>query len=436
MKTKNNIDIKSTLLRIVFVLIFTCTISALFGQISSDKSVFQTTTQYDGGIENDKIFVFCGANSGELVAKPANGSSGWSFSWTKWDATSGTFTIPVSSTDSSTESVISTVVDGLYRVEMSDGTSVITDKAWVLNRTLSTEKPLLVLDKKDCSGLAFLGSFSGLLQYQDTGSKIFKNVPEDMIFEFSRSGLSDVILRTTFNYQGEEKLLIDLSVFEGTEDYTLQITDKCGNVYTSDVLQSETIRISALYQIETDAELVDGGYEAPVKIKFKAENTTNIENYEWNIYKDDGGNPENLDDEDLIENGRISGVSEFDFEFVHTGKYFIKLKVSSSTCEEQYIDIKGLQIIESLVDVANYFIPGKHKNWIVKTRSLKSFHGIILNRWGRVVYEWRNPDEGWNGKINGKWASPGTYFYVITAVGREEETQKHTKKGSFTLIRK
>lgn len=57
----------------------------------------------------------------------------------------------------------------------------------------------------------------------------------------------------------------------------------------------------------------------------------------------------------------------------------------------------------------------------------------IYNRWGQRVYYSGNQKEGWDGKINGKEADAGTYFYVLRAkclTGQEE-----FKKGDFTLIR-
>ena len=54
-------------------------------------------------------------------------------------------------------------------------------------------------------------------------------------------------------------------------------------------------------------------------------------------------------------------------------------------------------------------------------QTLKTFHGKILNRYGRVVFEWtdwENEDAGWDGRLNGSTkATPGVYFYIIEAEG-------------------
>ena len=93
----------------------------------------------------------------------------------------------------------------------------------------------------------------------------------------------------------------------------------------------------------------------------------------------------------------------------------------------------------SLVDVPNVFTPngdGMNDIFKVKTRSLENFQGVILNRWGRKVYEWTDPQGGWDGRIHGKYATPGTYFYIITARGREKNNPpRYVKKGAVMLIR-
>jgi gliding motility-associated-like protein len=51
---------------------------------------------------------------------------------------------------------------------------------------------------------------------------------------------------------------------------------------------------------------------------------------------------------------------------------------------------------------------------------------IIINRWGQTLYE---GVDGWNGIIHGKPASPGTYYYIVTAKNGD------VYKGALTLIR-
>lgn len=63
-------------------------------------------------------------------------------------------------------------------------------------------------------------------------------------------------------------------------------------------------------------------------------------------------------------------------------------------------------------------------HFIFKTDSLvsiKNMHLLIFNQWGKLVYEYNKPFPYnavcWDGKINGKWANPGIYYYVYKATG-------------------
>lgn len=81
---------------------------------------------------------------------------------------------------------------------------------------------------------------------------------------------------------------------------------------------------------------------------------------------------------------------------------------------------------ESFLDVPNIFSPngdGINDYFQVKAETLKEFHGIILNRWGRKVFEWTDWQEetsGWDGMIGSSKAAPGVYFAIIDATGYDE----------------
>ena len=97
---------------------------------------------------------------------------------------------------------------------------------------------------------------------------------------------------------------------------------------------------------------------------------------------------------------------------------------------------------ESFLKIPNVFTPngdGSNDYFQVYAKSIKAFHGMILNRWGNVIYEWddwRTEEKGWDGTINGgsDIAAPGVYFYVIRYKGiyDDEETEE---KGTLELVR-
>ena len=60
-------------------------------------------------------------------------------------------------------------------------------------------------------------------------------------------------------------------------------------------------------------------------------------------------------------------------------------------------------------------------------KSIVDFHAIIFNRWGQKLFEWRDPNEGWDGTFNGKPVAQGVYFVNVKATGADGR-KFHIKK--------
>ena len=129
---------------------------------------------------------------------------------------------------------------------------------------------------------------------------------------------------------------------------------------------------------------------------------------------------------------------------------------AESGCYEPYLVVTNRNISEcrdtalldecifvdkkSKLEVPNIFSPngdGINDYFQVKAESLKSFSGIILNRYGNIVFEWtdcENEDAGWDGRITGStMAVPGVYFYIIEAEGIDNTI--YNMEGAFHLVR-
>lgn len=145
--------------------------------------------------------------------------------------------------------------------------------------------------------------------------------------------------------------------------------------------------------------------------------------------------------------GRSSAARYNDINLRYTfkdgGDYWVKLKASSpaSTSGCSYVDSIQVTVMTSLLDIPNVFTPngdGLNDEFRVAYRSIVDYHIYIVNRWGRKVYESNDPAIGWNGKINGKDAPQGTYYYVIRATGASENGgsgRKFEKSGDINLLR-
>jgi gliding motility-associated-like protein len=95
-----------------------------------------------------------------------------------------------------------------------------------------------------------------------------------------------------------------------------------------------------------------------------------------------------------------------------------------------YIDLS------ELLTLPNAFTPGagvNNKLYILKRGVAKLNYFRIYNRWGNVVYESSNLDQGWDGTFNGKPQPYDVYVYQVEAVSNNGAV--FHKHGNVTLIR-
>ena len=90
------------------------------------------------------------------------------------------------------------------------------------------------------------------------------------------------------------------------------------------------------------------------------------------------------------------------------------------------------------VYIPNVFTPngdGQNDVFYATIKGARCFDCKIYNRWGVLIYEWKDVTKGWNGTIqqSGKPASDGTYYYIIDYCSYLDVANK--KDGFITLIR-
>lgn len=276
----------------------------------------------------------------------------------------------------------------------------------------------------------------------------YKSLPAYGLYPGAQQVLYSVI------WDGKERTLMPFSDYNlpniaqlvGGEDPVdhdvpcrVKIRDRFGFEWLSD----EVIYHSYVPRARFDVDPQQG--EAPLEVVFHNE-SVNAQWFEWYLYRDtmDMRLNEVVTLEDSLLGNRIyTGEYLAPYTYEHPGNYNVKMVAVNTMGVNQCSDTISLAsyivVDSSLVDVPNVFTPngdGVNDIFKVKTRSLENFQGVILNRWGRKVYEWTDPQDGWDGRIHGKYANPGTYFYIITARGREKNSPpRYVKKGALMLIR-
>lgn len=107
----------------------------------------------------------------------------------------------------------------------------------------------------------------------------------------------------------------------------------------------------------------------------------------------------------------------------------------------QYLDQKTVHVVEIICGDPEIFVPnaftpdgdGLNDEVFVRGRNLTELEFSIYNRWGELVFQTRNQQQGWDGRHNGSDADPAVYVYQLDAVCVDGQTYFH--KGNLTLIR-
>ena len=183
--------------------------------------------------------------------------------------------------------------------------------------------------------------------------------------------------------------------------------------------------------MKLEGELSEGS--APIRILFTGYPTPTAVYRKWEMATDP-------DFENVI---LQYNQDEVDYTFYDAGTYYMRYMVANDvgSCES-YGDTYTINVSESQLgsgprgDLPNAFSPdGDLINdvWKVSYKSLVEFHCWIYNRWGNLVYEYTDPDGGWDGTYRGKIVDTGVYYYVITALG--SDGKKYRKRGDISILR-
>ena len=92
--------------------------------------------------------------------------------------------------------------------------------------------------------------------------------------------------------------------------------------------------------------------------------------------------------------------------------------------------------MESFFYTPNAFTPngdGRNDRFLIQSVFVENYVLQIYDRWGRMVFESLNPDDGWDGNFEGRSMQEGVYIFVVNGTALDGRDIKHT--GSLTLIR-
>jgi gliding motility-associated-like protein len=113
--------------------------------------------------------------------------------------------------------------------------------------------------------------------------------------------------------------------------------------------------------------------------------------------------------------------------------------VSDSECS--FSDTVEVRVLNLVCSPPNIFVPntftpnadGKNEKLYVRGLNLSKVHMAIYNRWGQVVFETFNQNEGWDGTFNEMKVDPEVFVYYLEATC--EGGEEYFGKGNITVIR-
>jgi len=123
--------------------------------------------------------------------------------------------------------------------------------------------------------------------------------------------------------------------------------------------------------------------------------------------------------------------------FDEVGEYRVTLTVKDTKgrVSTDYIIVKATA--KTSVQIPNIITPnndGFNDRFEVKLESVKTIEGTILDKTGKVIYQWYMPNDSWDGRLSdGSDAPAGDYFYTVKYINSEDKTE--LKRGTVKLTR-
>jgi len=157
----------------------------------------------------------------------------------------------------------------------------------------------------------------------------------------------------------------------------------------------------------------------PLRVSF-TNNSSGANAYEW-----------------LINDSVFSTQRDFSFQFDLPGFYHIRLLAFDSVSGCFDSTSLQIQVLDTLlIFIPNAFTPngdGTNERFRVYGEGFTDGFLAIYNRWGQLVFESSNWEEGWDGTINGAPAESGVYVYLfeyIPSVG-----ERGIRSGMLKLVK-
>jgi gliding motility-associated-like protein len=365
----------------------------------------------------DPVFIYCnstGSVKGILNASSPGGTGPYTFTWYRWNNTSKDFTLLIKTDPGVMNSSVTNLDEGGYRVNINNGSGYNTNlTAWIF---LDKPHAMAELLNRTCDYVALKGTAAvDTFYYSDPVNGQQIRLPNKTRFHWSSDPASSIPYPDLeLNPQTFNPPLVDVT-------YRIQVTDSFTCASESSFFY-ESIHVRADFSVDPS----DG--EAPLEVTF-TDKSVRANSYKWEFGDD--------------------SVSYLSNPPPHTyyipGEYSVKLTIESSLHCVDSTRFDVIKVEDSALAIPNVFTPngdGTNDFFMVDKSSLKYINVEVYSRSGVRVYSFYGEGpflkdwNGWDGNVNNSSvkASPGIYFYVITAQGWDDIKYTGKKYTGFVYL--
>jgi gliding motility-associated-like protein len=417
--------------------LFLLNVHKVNAQITAPAAQATVKTEYTAFQQQDDIFIFCSVDENTALAALQAQTSlvgTKTFLWEKYNPLTAAFEFYFSESTDLQQSAVQNLENGGYRVTVTQGVTTEIYRAWVFNNWTTATA---AITESTCESFVMEGEFTTApLIYYDIESNTQLELFKDMKAEWKDG---ETILSGNLNFRVSNPPSKDT-------EYTLRIFDRFGCEGLADVFYESIVPLAAF-----TADPMAG--EAPLDVTFNnlSENA-DPGSYEWFFYKSlDDIKRESERSQLPIDSIMLVAYDQNPvYTYENSGSYKVKLVAKNTSEFHTCVDTVYLQdyivVDTSFVAVPNVFTPngdGINDNFIVQFWSMQSIKISIFNRWGKRIHFWENNNVRgfddtyaatvWDGRLGGRFATPGVYYYIVEGRGRDDKVRK--KHGFFHLFR-
>ena len=406
-----------------YILFFLLVVSS---QLSAQiVSVGHTATENAEYSQDDKLFFYADISSAELSAAAPAGTN-ITYTWEKYDNGNWSEVMTINT------STFIDVNEGAYRVSVKDNGSIVRqDVCWAFEPEILTLEVDTIFS--DCTNIQLsTKTTTKPLNYVNPANGNPYTVNYQLSYEWSSVPASSASTKT-------EAQPTMKAPAEPTTYTAKAIAFNGAHSLDADLVYDEPKAVKANFNFNvTDRENPN---ELPGNTKF-----TGITEYtgssEILVFINDSskGLNKSYKIDFITENGEEKPTENdlIEITFDKLGSYKMKITVKNdiSGCSADTI-LGPIKIEEIYLGIPDVFTPdgdGINDKFMAVYTSIKEFKMIVFNRWGRKVFQTTDPGEAWDGKIGGKDAAEGVYFYVVTAKGYNKGEERKLE-GPVHLLR-